>query len=152
MALYEDFDAPTGPTGKPSGSFKLGGRKWTIRPRDDVPWELIRRLTIGPELPPEDAPDEVLLAAGRQSIVHVDEFFESTLMPDEVDDFLAMFHDPRSDITRAKVQRVNNLVQRAIFSEEEGPTKASGPKSPGRTSTGRTSGGASRSRVTPPKR
>jgi hypothetical protein len=74
-------------------------------------------------------------------------FFEATIVPDEVDDFMAMFDDPRSPLTIGKLRGIMEYISGVVFSEdeEERPTKPSRTKSPGRSGTGSTSKGDSSS-------
>jgi hypothetical protein len=147
---YQDFDTPEGEEVRTAGSFKLGGRAWTIRHRDDVPFEIVKRL-MGQEPVAEDAPPEEQAAAAREVVMQTGPFFAATIIPDEKADFLAMLSEEDSPLTIGKLRPVMEYVSATIFSEsdEERPTSPPRRSSPGRTQTGRTSGGSSSSRVTP---
>lgn len=133
---HQDFDAPSGAEAY-SGTLTLGGRVWKIRHRDDVPFEIVRRL-MGQEEVDADAEPEVLAKQAREVVLQTGPFFEATIVPDEVDDFMALFNDSRSPLTIGKLRGIMEYVSSVVFSEdeEERPTKPSKSKSPGRLPTG----------------
>lgn len=128
---HEDFDAQ-GTSGTSSCSFTLGGRKWNCRNQDDIPFEAIRSLTV----PSGDA---------KEAVLAVEPFFQSMLMPDEIDDFLELLHAPGSPLTLGRLEPVMKYVAEHALNR---PTKPPNRSRPGRQSTGRTSGGGSSSAAT----
>lgn len=150
MALpHQDFDAPSGSGPGYSGTLTLGGRSWKIRHRDDVPFEIVKRL-LGQTEPDENASPEETAAQAREVVLQTGPFFEATLVPEEVDDFMEMVNSPRSPLTLGKLKPVMEYVAGVVFSEEGDvrPTKRSRAKRPGPLSTGSTSEDASSLPVT----
>jgi hypothetical protein len=148
---HMDFDTPSGAEPKYSGTFNLGGRSWKIRDRDDVPFELIKRL-MGQAPVADDASDEEKAVAAREVVLQTGPFFEQTIVPEEVQDFIAMMNDPQSALTVGKLRPVMEYVSEVVFSDEaERPTKRPKPSRRGPSATGATSKGSSSSRGTAPK-
>jgi hypothetical protein len=146
VAPFQDFDALEGGP-ESSGSFKLGGRTWRIRDRDDVPFEIVKRL-MGQDPVGEDAPAEEQARAAREVVMQIGPFFANTIVREEAADFQAMLTDEDSPLTIGKLRPVMEYVSQIVFSEEERPTQPSKSSSPGRLPTGRTSEGSSSSRAT----
>jgi hypothetical protein len=141
---HQDFDAPKGSVPKHSGTLTLGGRVWKIRSRDDVPFEIVRRL-MGQTTVGDNATEEEQAESAREVVLQTGPFFEATIVPDEVDDFMKMFSDPKSALTLGKLRPVMEFVSKVVFSEEERPTKPSRRSQPGRSATGATSEASSSS-------
>lgn len=118
-ADFKDFDAEAEARG-PSATFKLGGRKWTCRHPDDVPFSLLEKLMV----PAENG------EAG--AVLRVAPFFQSALVPEQADDFIAMLRDPDSDLTVGKLQPLMEYVSKKVFQRPTEPSKA---QSPGRQNT-----------------
>lgn len=137
---HQDFDAPSGSTPTHSGTFTLGGRVWKIRHRDDVPFEIVRRL-MGQTTVGENASAEEQAASAREVVLQTGPFFEATIVPEEVDDFMKMFADAKSALTLGKLRPVMEYVSKVVFTEDEEarPTKPLRRSRPGRSSTGATS-------------
>jgi hypothetical protein len=144
---HQDFDAPSGKP-KHSGTFTLGGRVWKIRSRDDVPFEIVRRL-MGQAPTGPNATEAEQAESAREVVLQTGPFFEATIVPDEVDDFMKMFSDAKSAHTLGKLKPVMEYVSKVVFTEEERPTKPSRRSPPGRLSTGATSEESSSSPVIP---
>lgn len=145
---HQDFDAPTGGKAKFSGTFTLGGRLWKIRHRDDIPFEIVKRL-MGQEQVDENASQEEQAAQAREVVMQTGPFFEATIIPDEVDDFMEMLDSPKSPLTIGNLRPIMEHVSTVAFSEDEArPTKSSRPSRSGRLQTGRTSEDGSSSPAT----
>ena len=148
----QDFDAPSEEGAAISGTLQLGGKIWSLRSSDDVPFELMRRL-MG-TAPPEEGTDEdpaTTAARTRESVMQTGPFFEATIVPEQVDDFMEMFTSPKSPVTLGKLKTLMEYVSTCIFNTEgaERPTQPSRSSSPGRSRTGRTSKATSSSTGTP---
>jgi hypothetical protein len=150
-APHQDFDAPSGSPSY-SGTFTLGGRVWKIRSRDDVPFEIVRRLMGQPTLD-RNASAEEQAESAREVVMQTGPFFEATIVEDEVPDFMLMFSDPKSALTLGKLKPVMEYVSKIVFTEDEEqrPTKPLRRSQPGRLATGATSEGSSSSRAIPRK-
>lgn len=139
MATEEipDFDAEQEARGKPA-KFKLGGRTWTCRHPDDVPFSLLETL-MAPAANGE---------AG--AVMRVAPFFQSALIPEQADDFVAMLRDPDSALTVGKLAPIMEHVSAKVFNRPTERSKApsSGSRTP-KASRG-TSRRASSSGVTTP--
>lgn len=147
MTQHMDFDAPTGEAPAFSGTFTLGGRTWKIRHRDDIPFEIVKRL-MGQASQAEAKGDAEQAARAREVVMQTGPFFQATIVPEEVKDFMTMFEDPSSPLTIGKLRPVMEYVSQVAFSEEERPTVPSKTSRPGRSTTGATSKVASSSRGT----
>lgn len=148
---FKDFDSAPEEVAV-SGTFRLGGKLWSLRSSDDVPFELMRRLmgTAPPAAGINESPEDVAGRA-REAVMQTGPFFEATIVPEEVDDFMTMFTSPQSPVTLGKLKDLMEHVSECIFNTTPGerPTKPSRSSSPGRSKTGRTSRAASSGRVTP---
>lgn len=144
---HMDFDAPRGEAPAFSGTFALGGRTWKIRHRDDIPFEIVKQL-MGQATSAEGDSEEDTAARTREVVMQTGPFFEATIVPDEVDDFMSMFQDSKSPITIGNLRPLMEYVSTTAFSGEERPTQPSKTSRPGRSTTGRTSKAASSSQGT----
>jgi hypothetical protein len=135
-AAHFDFDAV--PKKAPSCTFTLGGRDWSCRNSDDVPFQTLEQLTtLDPE---QDA---------KGALMQIAPFFQSMLVEDEVDDFMTMLRSPKSALTVGMLQPLMKFISESVFGH---PTQPSKPSQRGRPATGRTSKGRSSSRATPKAR
>lgn len=116
---FLDLDAiATG--GEPACTFQFDGREWHTKPKDDVPWPMLKRFFIA------QASGDV-----GQVIVHVDEFFEAVMATDEREDFMELAQD--GDLmTIKRFQKLLAFVAEKVFGL---PTQPSGTSSAGRQST-----------------
>lgn len=119
---FKDFDAEEEARGK-SATFKLGGKKWTCRHPDDVPFSLLETLMT----PAENG------EAG--AVMRVAPFFQAALVPEQADAFIAMLREPDSKLTVGKLQPLMAYVSQKVFQR---PTEPSKPQSAGRQTTKRT--------------
>lgn len=149
---FQDFDAPSEEGVAISGTLQLGGKLWSLRSSDDVPFQLMKSL-MG-TAPPEEGSDEdpaATAARAREAVMQTGPFFEATIVPDQVDDFMEMFTSPKSPITLGKLKGLMEYVSTCIFNTEgaERPTQPSRSSGAGRSKTGRTSKAISSSPGTP---
>lgn len=148
---YQDFDA-LDDASESSGTLRLGGRDWKIRHRDDVPFEIVKRLMGQEEIDPNADP-ATLARQAREVVMQTGPFFAATIVREEVPEFMELLEAEDSPLTIGKLRPVMEYIAGVVFSEEgdERPTKPSSPKLPGRSTTGNTSKAASSSRGTPRK-
>jgi hypothetical protein len=144
---HKDFDTPSDGAPAHSGTFSLGGRTWKIRHRDDIPFEIVKRL-MGQTPAADGDSDAEQAERAREVVLQTGPFFEATIMPDEVPAFMAMFEDSKSPLTIGKLRPVMEYVSEVAFSEGERPTKPSRRSPAGRSATGRTSEAGSSSQAT----
>lgn len=76
---------------EPSCSFRLGGREWQVKNAEDVPFGAVDRI-LGAR------------NGGQDVVVEIGPFFQSVIVDEQVDDFMAMLADPRSKLTVGKVK------------------------------------------------
>lgn len=122
-----DFDADdeTPQDLPPACTFTLGGKDWTVRNADLVPYALMQRL---------------LLANDVGVTVQAGPFFAAVLEPDQVEAFMEALADPK--VTVSLVTRVLQSVVAALYGR---PTTPSATSPAGRKRTGRKSAGGSSS-------
>lgn len=144
---HMDFDTPTGEGPSFSGTFSLGGVTWHIRHRDDIPFEIVKRL-MGQAAQAEAEGEEAVAERAREVVMQTGPFFQATIVPEEVKAFMAMFEDANSPLTIGKLKPVMEYVSKVAFSEEERPTQPSKTSRRGRSATGATSKAASSSQGT----
>lgn len=113
--------------GKPSCTFKLGGRMWACRQPEEVPYAVVKSLVQGSE-------------SGEGTITRVDDFFTATLMPEQVSEFLAMLSDKEhSDLTLGKLQPLMKHVAENVLNR---PTEPPAPSRAERRASSKKSTGA----------
>lgn len=115
----------------PACTFTLGGKEWTVRNADLVPYALMQRLLLSDKV-------GVTVQAGP--------FFAAVLQPDQVEAFMAVLAEPQ--VTVAKVENVIRHVVAALYGR---PTTPPATSPAGRKPTGRKSAGGSSSRGTRPR-
>lgn len=93
---------------KPSCTFKLGGRMWSCRQPEEVPYAVIKSLVQGSE-------------TGEGTITQVDDFFTATLMPEQVEDFLTMLDDKGNGLTLGKLQPLMKHVAENVLNRPTQP-------------------------------
>lgn len=127
---FFDFDdlAPDDKELPPTCSFKLGGRQWTVRNKDLVPFDAMYAITAATDL---GAP----LAIGP--------FFAGVLQPGEVEEFMKVLASP--NVTLPMATEAAKFVLSALHGR---PTKPSANSPAGRKPTGRKSAGGSSSQAT----
>jgi hypothetical protein len=131
--LFFDFDAfaPSDDdkaTLPPTCTFKMGGKQWTVRNKDLVPFDAMYAITAATDL---GAP----LAIGP--------FFAGVLEPGEVQDFMQTLASP--NVTLPMATEAAKFVLSALHGR---PTKPSASSPAGRKPTGRKSAGGSSSQAT----
>lgn len=128
MAEHRDFDVEV-PAAEPAGSFTLGGKKWHVRATSDISLGLAKMLAGDsvPALP----------------------FFTATLVPDELDDFIAVMEAPSSPLTQNRLNEVIAFVAAIAMGR---PTTPAAGSSTGAKATGRKSTAGSSSRATRQRR
>lgn len=136
---HMDFDAQAGgandTSAKPSCTFKLGGRDWSCRSPEQVPLAVFKKMLGSTD---SDVEDEVEVEGDtkatltpaqakkkaqktRESFSRIDDFFAATLVPSEVDDFLAMLNDPKiTSVTTENLQPIMQYVTEHVLNR---PTK-----------------------------
>lgn len=128
-ADHRDFDAAAADAADApdpvSCTFTLGGRTWRCRPGSDVPWNLLQRVFI------TNGNDEVF--------IEVERFFRGTLLPEDVEPFMAMLDDPDSALTEAKVTPVVDYVCDKVLGTPTKPSAGSGMSPRRRSSRARSS-------------
>jgi len=134
---HRDFDGTPDATEEevkePSCTFTLGGRTWTCRNRDDVPWNLMQHiLTVDDE---------------GTAVVVVEPFFRGALIPADVDAFVELLNDPASALTEAKVKPIVEFITAKVTGR---PTKPSSGSRRGSGKRKRSSAGGSSSPDTTP--
>lgn len=88
---------------EPSYSFRLGGRVFHCRSKDDLHFDTIEKWLIARE-------------NGAGSIaVAMDAFFSAMLFPDEVESFLAMKADPTGPGTTERMTRLIERVNEKVL-------------------------------------
>ena len=133
-APHLDLDE-IGEESEPSCTFTLGGKKWSCRQIEDVPWGVVEKmLAVG-----QDA---------EKAMVQIGPFFRAVLVPEEVPSFEAMLNSPDSPLT---LRRVMPLVQHLSSAVMQRPTGRALPSTTGSRKTRRTSVDASSSPATAPK-
>lgn len=114
----------------PSWAFKLDGREWHTRQPEDVPFDII---------------EQVIAPGGRP--VGTDQFFTAVLMPDEVDDFLAMKRRPDSPLTLRNAEHIIRTISEQVVAR---PTNRQQRRAAGSRGTGRGGRAGSSSAATRP--
>jgi hypothetical protein len=109
---FLDLDAVEG-DGEPVESscvFKLGGREWECRQPEEVPFGVIKSLVIGSE-------------TAEGTITQVDDFFRATLVPEQVDDFLAMLDNKETakTLTMGKLKPLMEFVAEQVLNRPTEP-------------------------------
>lgn len=100
---------------EPSCTFTLGGREWACRDPDDVPFDVVAKLFGKME-------DD------RSSLVAIEPFFRGVLVPEDVDDFVALLADPNSPIT---LRTIRPLIEHVATNVLGRPTRRSRRSSAG---------------------
>jgi len=132
---FKDFDAEArkGVAGRgPSCTFKLAGKTWSVRSRDDVPFSMIQRLIAAAGNPQETA-------------IEVGPFFEAVIVPAQVEAFMVMLRAPDSKVTLAILTPIITFVFGSLTGR---PTVPPVRSSTGRSTTRAKSAGGSSSRAT----
>ena len=99
----------------PGATFTLGGRQWTCRSRDHLPFTAERAVFA--------------LDDDGQLSTRVEPFFRVVLMPDDVEPFVALLNDTESGLTVAKVQRIIRDLAAEVFGFPTTPPARSGTPS-----------------------
>lgn len=122
-----DFDAeasavdPEAPV-DPDRQFTLGGRTWTCRVKDDVPWNLVHTVFS--------------VNDDGEVLIQVEPFFRGVLIPADVDAFLEMVNAPDSALTEGNAPKVMEYVAEKVLGRPTEPSanSSAGPKPRGRSS------------------
>ena len=119
VAVEFDLDAveiPASPA-EPSVTFRLDGRDWHCREREELPVLVIEQLM-------------------GQGTMQVERFFTNLLVPDQVPDFLVLLRRADCPLTLPRTQALMQHVAEQVLNR---PTLRSGPSGVGPQKTGRTS-------------
>lgn len=108
---------------EPACTFTLGGRTWSCRHSDDVPFDVIAQLFGSVD-------DE------RKSLVAIEPFFRGVLYPDDVEDFSVLLHEQDSPLT---LRTLRPLIEHVASSVLGRPTGRPGRSAPGSLPKPRTS-------------
>lgn len=130
-AQFRDFDAETADT-EPACTFRLGGRIWSVRARETVPFSMVQRIMDASKNATETA-------------FEVGPFFKSVIVAEQVDDFVAMLNAPDSSVTLEKVTPILTFVFENLSGR---PTVPAAQSSTGRKRAGRKSAAGSSSPAT----
>jgi len=133
---HADFDDDE--IGEPSATFNLGGRRWTCRPTEDVPFGVVQKFYEAAQAGEGEGDDD---GAG---LMQVGPFFRATISRDEVKEFMEMLADPDGPLTLGKVQPVMEFIAGNVLGR---PTEPDETSAPGPAKTGPSSVGASSRRA-----
>ncbi len=113
---HADFDDDD--IGEPSATFTLGGRRWTCRPTEDVPFGVIQKFYEAAQAGEND---------DGEGLMQVGPFFRATISRDETKDFMDMLADPNGPLTLGKVQPVMEFIAGNVLGRPTEPAETSAP-------------------------
>lgn len=110
---HRDFDAEPLEPLPPSCTFTLGGRTWTCRNSDDVPFGQV----------------QALFSAGSagELAIQIGPFFTSVLIPEDGPAFLEMLAEPSSAMTQRKLQPIIEYLTEVVLGFPTSPPSSSSP-------------------------
>ncbi|HEX3539658.1 MAG TPA: hypothetical protein VHT75_04365 [Acidimicrobiales bacterium] len=120
----DDVEIPAGPE-EPSVTFRLDGREWACRERDQLPALVV----------------EQLMGVGT---LMVEEFFNNLLVPADVAPFRALLHRQDCPLTLPRVRKLMEMLAEQVLrrptvrssSSPRGPRKTAGTSKAGSSSPG----------------
>lgn len=131
-AEYHDFDAEEVETSFTPCVFKLGGKEWSCRPTEQVPFHVVERILEAARNDPNSA-------------IQVGPFFRSVLVPEQVEEFMTMLNAPDSPLTLGLMPKVMEHVSTHVLNR---PTERPSSSGAGSRRTGATSKAARSSPAT----
>lgn len=135
-APFLDLDAiETG--GAPACQFKFMDKEWSTRPKDDIPWGLLKGF-----IEAQASGDE------GKIVTQIGPFFEAVLEPGQVADFMQL-SDASDSMTIKRFNTLLAFVAKSIFGEV--PTERSATSRSGSPPTGSSSPASSRSQDREPQ-
>lgn len=124
---------------EPSFTFKVGGKTFRCRNRDDLHWDTVEKWLIAREV-----------GGAADIAVNIDGFFRAVIFPEDIDAFMEMKYDPKGPMTVARSEKLLRQLNEQLFGVPDtvDPTTPPAPSGRGSRANGTGSRGTQDGRAT----